>query len=94
MSTHTPKGYRIENFTKYWKAGSESLETTATGCEVELWAIRESLLAALRAYMFMEQSAGGRNPHPEGTNKYRAFELGRAALRSAERQGDLTGAKK
>ena len=29
---------------------------------------------------FCEQTNGGRNPHPEGTNRHRALELGRAAL--------------
>ncbi len=35
---------------------------------------------ALKAYMFCEQTKGGLNPHAEGTNKARAFDLGRAAL--------------
>jgi hypothetical protein len=39
---------------------------------------------AIKAYMFMEQTAGGRNPHRPGTNTHHAFELGRAAIAKAE----------
>lgn len=38
------------------------------------------LREALKAYMFVEQTRGGLNPHELGTNRHRAFELGRAAL--------------
>lgn len=40
----------------------------------------EAARKALRAYMLVEQTVGGRNPHPVGTNRYVAFELGRKAL--------------
>jgi len=46
---------------------------------------------AVKAYMFTEQTKGGRNPHPIGTNKYRAFELGRAALAKPEAQEPKEG---
>lgn len=46
--------------------------------------IQGKLLGALKAYMFCEQTMSGRNPHPEGTNRHRAFELGREAIRAAE----------
>lgn len=39
---------------------------------------------ALKAYMFMEQTLGGCNPHVSGTNKHRALELARAAIAKAE----------
>ncbi len=38
------------------------------------------LVAALKAYMFLEQTNAGKNPHPVGSNRYRAFQLGRYAL--------------
>jgi hypothetical protein len=42
-----------------------------------------SLLEALRAYRFMEQTKGGLNPHPPGTNAHKAFDLGQAAVTKA-----------
>jgi hypothetical protein len=42
---------------------------------------------ALRGYMFLEQTLGGRNPHKQGSNKYNVFEAGRAALGALEGSG-------
>ena len=42
----------------------------------------QRLREALEAYMFCEQTDAGKNPHPPGTNRHRAFELGKAALAS------------
>lgn len=44
-----------------------------------------ALVDALRAYMFVEQTNGGRNPHKPGTNRHKAFELGRAALAEVDK---------
>ncbi len=49
-----------------------------------LIAAAPDLLEALKAYMFTEQTRGGLNPHKAGTNKHRAFELGREAIGKAE----------
>ena len=46
--------------------------------------VNGKLREALKAYRFMEQTCGGVNPHPVGTNKHRAFVLGRAALDADE----------
>jgi len=48
-----------------------------------LIAAAPDMYEALVAYMFTEQTDAGRNPHREGTNKHRAFELARAALARA-----------
>jgi hypothetical protein len=42
------------------------------------------LLEALKAYLFNEQTDGGKNPYREGTNAHRAFELARTAIAKAE----------
>lgn len=42
-------------------------------------------MAAVKAYMFIEQTNSGRNPHPMGTNKHIAFELGRIALATPDK---------
>lgn len=44
----------------------------------------KTLEDALQAYMFCEQTDGGKNPHRVGTNIHRAFELGRKALAAKE----------
>lgn len=49
--------------------------------------IAGELAAALKAYMFVEQTRGGVNPHASGTNRHRAFELGRAAIARARAAG-------
>jgi len=49
----------------------------------------DALREALKAYMFCEQTDGGRNPHKPGTNRHRAFELGRAALGQTKGTQDL-----
>ncbi len=47
---------------------------------LELEAENERLRNAVKAYRFLEQTNGGKNPHRVGTNAYRAFELGSEAL--------------
>jgi hypothetical protein len=39
---------------------------------------------ALKAYLFIEQTNGGENPHSAGSNAHRALELARAALSSPD----------
>ena len=42
---------------------------------------RDAAIKAVKAFMFIQQSNAGRNPHREGTNAHRAFDLGMAVLR-------------
>lgn len=49
-----------------------------------LIAAAPELLEAVRAYMFVEQTLAGKNPHKLGTNRHFAFEKARAAIAKAE----------
>jgi hypothetical protein len=80
----TPNGYSIRNCQKFYEGEPDG---ASTDCEDELWAIRVSLVEALEAFMFIEQTRGGVNPHPPGTNRHRAFALAEAALKLAK--GDV-----
>lgn len=51
-----------------------------------LFSAAPDMLTALETYMFLEQTNAGLNPHPVGTNRHKAFELGRAAIKKAHGQ--------
>lgn len=69
--------YRGPQYEAEMNAAKAFLATAQPDAEVQ------RLREALKAYMFCEQTNGGVNPHKPGTNRHRAFELGRQALSAA-----------
>ncbi len=88
--SHTPKGYRIElaHGHKYLvrSEGGEDTWKEATACEMELWAIREELLKALKDLPLIAKAALKDNsPFAMMQALSRMLVSAEAAIKSAER---------